>query len=67
MIKKLEGIFIPPEKRQHITDELKLFQHLIQMKFQEIVNLLDTTSDDKSSSRFITKKWTEFNDQSEEN
>ena len=67
MIKKLEGIFIPPEKRQHIIDELKLFQHLIQMEFQKVVNLLDTTSDDKNSPRFITKQWTEFNDQSEEN
>ena len=37
------------------------------MEFQKLVNLLDTTSDDKNSPRFITKKWTEFNDQSKEN
>ena len=37
------------------------------MEFQKLVNLLDTTSDDINSPRFITKKWTEFNDQSEEN
>ena len=35
------------------------------MEFQKIVNLLDTTSDDKDLPRFFTKKWNEFYDQSE--
>ena len=35
------------------------------MEFQKIVNLLDTTSDDKDLPRFITKKWIEVYDQSE--
>ena len=37
------------------------------MEFQKIVNLLDTTSDDKDLPRFVTKKWIEVHDQSEEN
>ena len=35
------------------------------MEFQKIVNLLDTTSDEKYLPRFITKKWIEIYDQSE--
>ena len=35
------------------------------MEFQKIVNLLDTTSDDKDLPRFVTKKWIEVYDQSE--
>ena len=31
----------------------------IKMEFQKIVNLLDTTSDDKDLARFVTKKWIE--------
>ena len=34
------------------------------MKFQKIVNFLDTTSDDKDLPRFATKKWIEVYDQS---
>ena len=34
------------------------------MEFQKIVNFLDTTSDDKDSPRFVTKKWIEVYDQS---
>ena len=34
------------------------------MEFQKIVNLLDTTSDDKDLPRFVTKKWIEVYDQS---
>ena len=34
------------------------------MKFQKIVNFLDTTSDDKDLPRFVTKKWIEVYDQS---
>ena len=37
------------------------------MKFQKLANFLDTTSDDKDLSRFITKKWIEVYDQSEGN
>ena len=35
------------------------------MEFQKIVNLLDTTSDDKDSPRFVTKKLIAVYDQSE--
>ena len=35
------------------------------MEFQKIVNFLDTTSDDKDLPRFVTKKWIEVYDQSE--
>ena len=37
------------------------------MEFQKIVNLLDTTSDDKALPRFVTKKWIQVYDQSEKN
>ena len=37
------------------------------MEFQKLVNLLDTTFDDKDLPRFVTKKWIEVNDQSEKN
>ena len=37
------------------------------MKFQKIVNLLDTTSDDKDLPRFVTKYWIEVHNQSEGN
>ena len=37
------------------------------MEFQKIVNVLDTTSDDKDLPRFVTKKWVEVYDQSEGN
>ena len=37
------------------------------MEFQKIVNFLDTTSDDKDLPRFVTKKWIEVYDQSENN
>ena len=37
------------------------------MEFQKIVNLLDTTSDDKDLPRFVTKKWIEVHDQSQKN
>ena len=35
------------------------------MELQRIINLLDTTSDDKDLPRFATKKWIEVYDQSE--
>ena len=37
------------------------------MKFQKIVNFLDTTSDEKDLPTFVTKKWIEVYDQSEKN
>ena len=37
------------------------------MEFENIVNLVDTTSDDKDLPRFATKKWIEVYDQSEGN
>ena len=37
------------------------------MEFQEIINLLDTTSDDKDLQRFVTIKWIEVYHQSEKN
>ena len=37
------------------------------MEFEKILNLLDTTSDDKDLPRFVTKKWIEVYDQSEGN
>ena len=37
------------------------------MEFQKIINLLDTTFDNKDLPRFLTKKWIEVYDQSEKN
>ena len=37
------------------------------MEFQKIVHFLDTTSDDKELPRFVTEKWVEVYDQSENN
>ena len=37
------------------------------MEFQKIVNLLDSTSDDKDLLRSVTKKWIEVYDQSRRN
>ena len=34
------------------------------MEFQKLVNLVDTTSDDKDLPRFVTKKWIEVYDES---
>ena len=41
--------------------------HCVKMEFQKIVNLLDTTSDDKNLPRFVTKKWIEGYDKTERN
>ena len=35
------------------------------MKFQKIVNFIDTTSDNKNLPTFVTKKWIEVDDQSQ--
>ena len=37
------------------------------MEFQKIVNFLHTTSDNKTLPKFVTKKWIEVYDQSQEN
>ena len=37
------------------------------MEFKKVLNLLDTTSDDKDLPRFVTKKWIELYDESEKN
>ena len=37
------------------------------MEFEKIINLLDTTSDNKDLPRYVTKKWIEVYDQSEKN
>ena len=37
------------------------------MEFEKIINLLDTTSDNKDLPRFVVKKWIEAYDQSERN
>ena len=47
--------------------EHKMWYHCIKMEFQKIACFLDTTSDDKDLPRFVTKKWIEVYDQSEEN
>ena len=41
--KEEQEIYIPPEKRQQIIDDLRLFWHHIKMEYQKITNLLDTT------------------------
>ena len=46
---------------------MKCKYHCTKMEFQKIINLLDTTSDDKDLPRFVTKKWIEVHDQSEKN
>ena len=59
---KRQEIFISPEKRQQIIDELRLFWYHIKIEHQKITNLIDTTS--HNVPRFITKKWMEVHDQS---
>ena len=48
-----QEIYIPPEKRQQIIGDLRLFWHHIKMEYQKITNLLNTTSD--NIPRFITE------------
>ena len=61
--KEEQEIYIPPEKRQQIIDDLRLFWHHIKMEYQKIIHQLDTKPD--NVLRFITKKWVEVNDQSD--
>ena len=65
-------MYIPPEKRQQIIDDLDCFEHrfyflCIKIEFQKILNFLDTTFDDKDLPRFVIKTWIKFYDQSEKN
>ena len=48
-----QEIYIPPEKKQQIIGDLRLFWHHIKMEYQKITNLLNTTSD--NIPRFITE------------
>ena len=57
-----QEIYIPPEKRQQIIDDLRLFWLHIIMEYRKITNLLGTTPDEML--RFITNKWVEVHDQS---
>ena len=45
----------------------KMCHYCVKIEFQKIVNVLDTTSDDKDLPKFLTKKWIEVYDQSEGN
>ena len=58
---KRQEIYIPPEKRLQIIDDLRLFWHHIKMEYQKIRILLGTASD--NGPKFITNKWVEFHDQ----
>ena len=55
-------IWIYPEKRQQIIEELRLTLYISRMEYQIIVNLLDNTSD--QPSKFRTKNWIGINDES---
>ena len=59
--KEKQEIYIPPEKRRQIVDDLS-FKHHIKMEYQKITNLLGVTLDE--IPRLITKKWVEVHDQS---
>ena len=57
-----QEIYILPEKRQQIIDDLKLFWHHIKKEYQKITNLLATALDEMP--KFITKKWVDVRHQS---
>ena len=78
--KQTEEIYIPPEKRQQIINDLRLFWtqfyflcninfifFALKWNLKNIVNFLDTSSDNKDLPRFATKKWIDVYDQSEKN
>ena len=48
-----EETYIPPEKRQQIINDLRLFKYHIKMEYQKITNLLGNIPD--KLPRFITK------------
>ena len=43
-----------------------MWHHCIKMEFQKITSFLDTTPDDKDLPRFVTTKWIEVYDKSEQ-
>ena len=53
-------MFMLPEKRQQIIDDVRLFQHHIKMEYQKIRFLLDTTF---GYIPTFTEKWVEVYDQ----
>ena len=53
-----QEIYILPEKREQVIDNLRLFWYHIKMEHQKITNFLGTMLDEVP--RFITKKWIEF-------
>ena len=58
--KEIDEIYIPPERRQKIINDLRLFwmHRHIKMEFQNNI------SSDENLTRFITKKWIDVYDQS---
>ena len=69
--KKPEEIYILPEKRQRIIDELrsflKMWYYCIKMEFQKITNFIDINFDNEDLPKYVTKKWIEVYDQSQRN
>ena len=67
--RKTEDIYIPPEKRQQIIHDLRLFwkmwHYCITIEFQKIVTFLDTTIDSKDLPKSVTKKLIQVYDQSQ--
>ena len=57
-------LYTSSEKRQHIIDDLRLFQACIKMKYQKIINLLGNTLETLGERipKFSTKKWIEVQD-----
>ena len=54
------NIYIPPEKRQQIIDEIRLIQYIKSVEYQSITNLLDNENTQPSS--FRAKNWVEINE-----
>ena len=57
-----QEIYIPPQKRQQIIDDLRLLWHHTKTEYEKTTNLLNTTLDEVP--RFITRKWIEVYDHS---
>ena len=58
-----QEIYIPAEKRQQIVDDLRLFWYYIKMEYEKIANLFGRTPNEVPT--FITEKWIEVHDQSD--
>ena len=58
-----QEIYIPAEKRQQIVDDLRLFWYYIKMEYEKIANLFGRTHNEVPT--FITEKWIEVHDQSD--